>query len=72
MSTVKMEVFIRYKKKALRSSLDSNFVLVNSSQMLLPTEPLELCIGTEHIDGTYLHGHSSNSQPGSLVGMESA
>ena len=55
MLTVKMEVFIRYRRK-LRSILDSNFVLVNSSQMLLPTEPLELSKVLElSIDDTYLH-----------------
>ena len=55
MLTVKMEVFIRYRRK-LRSILDSNFVLVNSGQMLLPTEPLELSKVLElSIDDTYLH-----------------
>ena len=33
---------IWWRKKTLRSSQDSNLGLLNSSQMLLPTEPLEL------------------------------
>ena len=35
----------QWHKKALRSSQDLNMNLLNSSQMLLPTEPLEVWLG---------------------------
>ena len=44
------------KEKDVRSSQNSNLGLLNSSQMLLPTEPLELWYwsrGYKNVDGIY-------------------
>ena len=48
----------RKQKQTLRSSQDSNLGLLNSGQMLLPTEPLELWYRSRGWM-VYIHRHSS-------------